>query len=227
MSALRCLPACVRASPTLENPTPTPAAWLLTAPLPPDDFAATGIDGEQVHLNRFSGRYSLVVCIATLEPAAEDTLAWMGRETLKHRRFGFEMLVFPSDEFPSSHRRDAQAQNNSAIAQHVRELLGEDHGMRLFAKTQVNRRCPPTNATAAESCAAASADCCPANHRVFETLREHEGGRGKTRTNFAKWLVSHEGFLLRRFDAMEPAAVVSEALDEIISHAPRRSAGEL
>jgi glutathione peroxidase-family protein len=170
------------------------------------DHQVYDISGEAINLNRFSGRYSLVVNIHPTDPHWTTQLAWMAKETLKHKNFGFEMFAVPADEFPSG-GHNSPPLHNGDVQHSIEEALGNDHGMHLLAKSRVNGKCPASDVTDAVACGTDSTHCCAANNQFYEAIRHQPRGVPKVQTNFAKFLIDPKGKLLARFEGREPLRV--------------------
>ena len=219
------------ALPAAQRPAPAPPRNPFSALLPAEDVAMLGrgllvlatlaagasarglydhqvydIAGEQVNLNRFSGRFALVVNIHPTDPHWKTQLAWMARETLKHKNFGFEMLLVPADEFPSG-GHNLPPLHNREVQRIIEEELGNNHGMQLLAKSHVNGKCPPSAVPNEAACASESTHCCAGNDKVYEAIRHQPRGVPKVQTNFAKFLIGPKGQLVARFEGREPLHV--------------------
>ena len=149
------------------------------------DFAATGIDGAEVPLDRFRGKALLIVNTAS---KCGFTGQYAGLETL-HRQFAdqpFEVLGFPFNQF------GAQEPGKAAeIASFCSATFDVDFHM--FDKVEVNG---------------------PNRHPLYAWLTEQKKGFLGSRDikwNFTKFLTDTEGRVIARYaPQVEPAAIAPD-----------------
>ena len=88
---------------------------------------AVDIDGTPVELEKYAGRVSLFVNIATKDAAAEENLAELNALYNKYHNKGFEVLAFPCNQFgqqePHTNRWLKQARPASCTSRSVRRAL--------------------------------------------------------------------------------------------------------
>ena len=88
---------------------------------------AVDIDGTPVELEKYAGRVSLFVNIATKDAAAEENLAELNALYNKYHNKGFEVLAFPCNQFgqqePHTNRWLKQARPAPCTSRSVRRAL--------------------------------------------------------------------------------------------------------
>ncbi|QTN18607.1 glutathione peroxidase [Brevundimonas sp. AJA228-03] len=156
------------------------------------DFAATGIDGTEVPLERFRGKALLIVNTAS---KCGFTGQYAGLEAL-HKQFAdqpFEVLGFPCNQFGGQEPGKA-----AEIASFCSTTYDVDFP--LFDKIEVNG----------------------ANrHPLYAWLTEQKKGFLGSRDikwNFTKFLTDREGRVVARYaPQVEPAAIVPD-IEKLIRH---------
>ena len=154
------------------------------------DFAATGIDGTEVSLDRYRGQALLIVNTAS---KCGFTGQYAGLEAL-HRQYAdqsFEVLGFPCNQF------GAQEPGRAAeIAAFCSSTF--DVSFPMFDKVEVNG---------------------PNRHPLYDWLtRQKRGflGMRDVKWNFTKFLTDREGRVVARFaPQIEPADIAPE-IDKVI-----------
>ena len=154
------------------------------------DFAATGIDGTEIPLDRFRGQALLIVNTAS---KCGFTGQYAGLEAL-HRQYAdqpFEVLGFPCNQF------GAQEPGRAAeIASFCSATY--DVGFPMFDKVEVNG---------------------PKRHPLYDWLTAQKRGFLGSRDvkwNFTKFLTDREGRVVARFaPQVEPGAIAPE-IDKLI-----------
>jgi glutathione peroxidase len=136
-------------------------------------FEVKDIDGKMASLSQYKGKAMLVVNVAS---NCGFTSQYVGLEALynKYHEKGFEVLGFPCNQFGSQEPgNEAEIKNFCELNYHV--------SFPLFAKIDVN-----------------GSDA----HPLYQFLKSEEKGIFGTEAikwNFTKFLIDHEGKVLKRF----------------------------
>jgi len=141
-------------------------------------FSAKDIDGRQVDLAQYKGKVLLIVNTAS---QCGYTPQYKPLETLyqKYKDQGFEVLVFPANDFGSQ-----EPCSNPQIKNFC--FLNYKTSFPLFSKTTVKG---------------------PRINPLYKYLTEESPFKGEIKWNFNKFLVNSEGEVIGRFEsAVDPLA---------------------
>lgn len=147
------------------------------------------IDGHKIPMEKYAGKVSLFVNIASKDPTAQEQLLELNALYNKYRHKGFEVLAFPCNQFGQQ-----EPHTNKFISEELREANVE---FPLFAKTNV--RSP--QCTTKAGCAAEGGqgdECCNVNNGMWALLRAIFSEQ-KIKWNFSKFLVARDGKPVKRF----------------------------
>jgi glutathione peroxidase len=161
------------------------------------DFTARGIDGHDVDLGDFAGQVVLVVNTAS---KCGFTPQYRGLQQLQdtYAERGFTVLGFPCDQF--GHQEPGGEQE---IASFCERSFGVTFP--LFAKVDVNGR---------------------GAHPLFAWLRSETSGLlgGLVKWNFTKFLVDHEGRVVRRYAPTTSPESIAADIEAALERAGRAAA---
>jgi len=161
------------------------------------DFTARGIDGRDVDLAEFAGKVVLVVNTAS---KCGFTPQYSGLQEL-HDTYadrGFTVLGFPCDQFGHQEPGD-----EAEIATFCERSFGVSFP--LFAKVDVNG---------------------PDAHPLFAWLRSERSGLlgGRIKWNFTKFLLDHEGRVLRRYAPTTSPENIADDIEAALARAGQAAA---
>jgi len=161
------------------------------------DFTARGIDGRDVDLGEFAGKVVLVVNTAS---KCGFTPQYSGLQEL-HDTYadrGFTVLGFPCDQFGHQEPGD-----EAEIATFCERSFGVSFP--LFAKVDVNG---------------------PDAHPLFAWLRSERSGLlgGRIKWNFTKFLLDHEGRVLRRYAPTTSPENIADDIEAALARAGQAAA---
>lgn len=159
-------------------------------PVPPSslfDFRARGIDGQDVGLDRFRGRVTLVVNTAS---NCGFTPQYQGLQELQDRfePFGFTVLGFPCDQF-------------------LHQEPGTDREIEEFCRTAYDVTFPMFSKVDVNG---------PTAHPLFAWLRGQKGGvmGGRIAWNFTKFLLGADGQVIRRYAPPIPPLRIARRIEQ-------------
>jgi len=153
------------------------------------DFAATGIDGQEIDLSSYDGSVVLVVNTAS---KCGFTPQYQGLQELydKYGERGFTVLGFPCDQF--AHQEPG---TDDEIAAFCERNYGVSFPM--FAKVDVNGK---------------------SAHPLYQWLKDQKGGLlgGAIKWNFTKFLIGRDGTVVDRYaPTTEPAKIAGDIEDAL------------
>ncbi|WP_418057247.1 glutathione peroxidase [Pimelobacter simplex] len=148
------------------------------------DFAATGIDGQEIDLSSYDGSVVLVVNTAS---KCGLTPQYQGLQELHdtYRERGFTVLGFPCDQF---------ANQEPGTEDEIAAFCERNYGVSfpMFAKVDVNGK---------------------GAHPLYQWLKDQKGGLlgGAIKWNFTKFLVGRDGSVLDRYaPTTEPGKIAGD-----------------
>ncbi|MGA2648965.1 MAG: glutathione peroxidase [Terracidiphilus sp.] len=154
------------------------------------DFTAQLLDGSPISLESMRGKVLLIVNTAS---QCGFTPQYAGLEKLfeAYRERGFEVLAFPCNQFG--------AQEPGSAAQ-IGSFCQENYGVSfpVFTKIDVNG---------------------PDAHPIFRFLKASKPGFWGTRSikwNFTKFLVNHEGRVVKRFAPSKPPGELALDIEKLL-----------
>jgi len=154
------------------------------------DFAATGIDGQEIDLSAYDGSVVLVVNTAS---KCGFTPQYQGLQELHdtYGERGFTVLGFPCDQF--AHQEPG---TDDEIAAFCERNYGVSFPM--FAKVEVNGK---------------------GAHPLYRWLKDQKGGLlgGAIKWNFTKFLIGRDGTVLDRYAPTTEPAKISGDIEQALA----------
>ncbi|AIY15643.1 redoxin domain-containing protein [Pimelobacter simplex] len=154
------------------------------------DFAATGIDGQEIDLSSYDGSVVLVVNTAS---KCGFTPQYQGLQELHdtYGERGFTVLGFPCDQF--AHQEPG---TDDEIAAFCERNYGVSFPM--FAKVEVNGK---------------------GAHPLYRWLKDQKGGLigGAIKWNFTKFLIGRDGTVLDRYAPTTEPAKISGDIEQALA----------